>query len=312
MLQIQNLSVVNRKGRSITAVTLWDAGSTLSFITFQFAERMHLQGNPIKLEIVTVGGDVQQIESYRYTIFVRDQQGQLVEMEVLGIRKISTDIELIDTSKIATKFKKPEAKQVSNRPVSGCIDMLMGFQYAAYHPVCIDSVEHLLLMKNRFGVIVAGSHPTLKERTRKLVQHAVVLHATESDEFFSMESLGVSCSPACGSCKCGKCNPGAKNMTLLEEKELDLIKSDLSFDAEAGRWMAKYPWIKEPSSLPDNKHVAVATLKSTERRLKKNPLHGEIYKRQMEDMLQRKVAREVSDEELNQYEGPKFYLTMMS
>ena len=73
----------------------------------------------------------------------------------------------------------------------------------------------------------------------------------------------------------------------------------MSFDVEAGRWLAKYPWIKEPSSQPHNKHVAYATLKSTEKRLKKNSLHAETYKRQMDDMLARKVAREVSEEELN-------------
>ena len=87
-------------------------------------------------------------------------------------------------------------------------------------------------MKNRFGVIVAGSYPGFQEKTRKIVQHAVVLYAdVKVEDFSSIESLGVSCTPSCGNCKCGKCHPGAKNMTLIEEKELNLIKKGLTFDS---------------------------------------------------------------------------------
>ena len=98
-------------------------------------------------------------------------------------------------------------------------------------------------------------------------------------------------------------------MTLIEEKELKLIKKGLTFDSESGRWIAKYPWIKEPSTLPENRYVAYATLKSTERRIKKNPLHEETYQRQIDDMLERRVAREVSGNELKSYKGPKFYIS---
>ena len=60
MLQLQKLPTISKTGKSTAAVTLWDAGSTLSFITFQFASKMQLRGDPVKLEIVTVGGEVQQ------------------------------------------------------------------------------------------------------------------------------------------------------------------------------------------------------------------------------------------------------------
>ena len=308
MLQIQKLSVVNRSGQSISIIGLWDAGSTICLITFRLANKLQLHGDKVRLEILTVGGQSKQVDSQRYTVFIRDKVGKLVDIEVLGIDQISTDIELVDISGIMHQFEKSEAKNVT-RPASGNIDMLIGFQYAAYHPLCLEAVEHLLLMENRFGILIAGSHPNLKEKTRKLVKHATVLHVTDPSEFFSMESLGISCTPACGSCKCGNCHPGAKNMTLLEERELDLIKKGLSFNSNLGRWVAKYPWIKEPSTLPENRYIAYATLKSTEKRLKKKPLHAETYKRQMDDMLDRRAARMVSEEELVEYSGPKFYIS---
>ena len=309
LLQIQCLEVTKHGGTSISAVGLWDAGSTLCFITFELAKKLQLRGHPVKLEIVTVGGESKQVDSQRYTISVFDKYRELVEFEVLGIEQISTEIERINVNHITRNFKAKEARNLS-RPISGSIDLLIGFRYAAYHPVSLEAIGHMLLMTNRFGVIVAGSHPELQEKTRKLVQHATVLFTSiGADDLHNIESLGITCSPSCGSCKCGKCHPGAKNMTLLEEKELKLIKAGLSFNSKSGRWMAEYPWLKDPSSLPENKHVAYARLKSTETRLEKTPLHAEIYKRQMDDMLDRKVARKLSEQELNDFKGPKFYLS---
>ncbi|KAJ8020927.1 hypothetical protein HOLleu_40649 [Holothuria leucospilota] len=38
--------------------------------------------------------------------------------------------------------------------------------------------------------------------------------------------------------------------------------------------MAKYPWIKDPKELPDNRQMAVVTLKSLEKRLGRDPGAG--------------------------------------
>ena len=309
ILQIQKLHIANRRGEKTHTVGLWDAGSTLCFITFKLAQRLRLQGDPVMLDIVTVGGVSSKVNSQRFVIWIIDSGGELVEMEVLGIEQISTDIETVDTSGLMQEFKSREAKHIA-RPVNGNIDLLIGFQYAAYHPVPLETIGHLMLMKNRFGVILAGSHPQFHERTRQTVKHAVVLHASiQPEDFYNIESLGVSCVPSCGGCKCGKCHPGGKNMTIREEKELQMIEEGLQFDERSGRWQAKYPWVKDPGVLPENRHVAFATLKSTEKRLERNPLHAETYKRQMNDMLERKVERSVSDEELREYNGPRFYIS---
>ena len=58
---------------------------------------------------------------------------------------------------------------------------------------------------------------------------------------------------------------------MKEEKELELIEKNMKFDAEDNRWLAEYPWIKDPADLPDNRRVALSMLYSTERKLGKNP-----------------------------------------
>ena len=219
LLQMQILQVTSQRGQSKSACALWDAGSTLCFITFNLAKELQLQGEPITLDITTVGGDCKKVNSQKYIICIEDKSGSLIKMEVFGIDKISTEIHKIDISHLIKEFKSPQASQLS-RPLEGSIDLLIGYQYAAYHPVPVESVDHLLLMENRFGVILAGSHPDCAEMTRQIVKHATVLHTVNAEDFYNIESLGVSCTPACGSCKCGHCHPGGKNMTLHEEKEL--------------------------------------------------------------------------------------------
>ena len=309
LLQLQELQVSGTRSASTTAICLWDAGSTLSFITFKLAKQLRLNGEPLVLNLVTVGGVSSKVNSQKYRIIVTDNLGDGVEMEVLGIEQISTDVEKIDLSEIIPKFVKPQASKVQ-RPSDGRIDILFGFQYAAYHPISVEAVGHLLLMENRFGVILAGSHPDIQENTQKIVKHAVVLHADiKPDDFYNIESLGVSCIPGCGSCKCGNCHPGGKNMTLQEERELSMIEDGLSFNSITGRWCAKYPWKIDPAMLPNNRYVALATLRSTEKRLLRDPLHAETYRRQMNDLLERNVARIISEDELKAYKGPKYYIS---
>ena len=164
-------------------------------------------------------------------------------------------------------------------------------------------------MKNIFGHIIAGSHPLLREETKTLTHHAVVLHSVcNLERFYAIESLGIMCQPKCGSCKCGKCHLGGKDMSLQDEKELEMIAKNLSYDKDAKKWTAAYPWIQDPVNLPDNKYMIAAMLKSTIKRLSKNNDHLELYERQIQDMLQRGAARLVAKEELQTYDGPKFYI----
>ena len=291
------------------AIGLWDPGSTLSFITFDLAAELGLQGQPVELEIVTVGGVLTKVNSKRYHMSLFDAVGCEVKVEVLGIEQISTEASFVDVEPMRKLFANENAGK-ANRPGPGKVDLLFGFDCAAYHPVNIECVGHLLLMENRFGYLIAGTHPSVKETAQKLVKHIKVLHIeAQVEQFHSVESLGVNCTPKCGGCRCGKCHTGGKDMTLLEEKEFDIIKKGLEFKNTTGRYEACYPWVVDPINLPHNRNFAYALLESTEKRINRDPLHAETYKKQIQDMIDRKVARKVTEKELKEYKGPTFYLT---
>ena len=263
--------------------------------------------------MVTVGDKVTNVKSLLYKLKLIDQHGKSVELEVIGIDKISSPITPTNLSEIA-KILQVDPESI-NRPSSGEIEVLIGLQYAAFHPERVKSVGHLTLYQNRFGKAVGGSHPRLREGTTiedacSLVKIATAMHISEvHDTFFQIEGLGVSCTPKCGSCKCGTCHPGGKPMSLKDESEYEMIEKKVQFDVGKGRWMAEYPWIRNPSELRNNRKVALAVLQSTEKRLARHENQKIVYSQQITDMLDRNVARNVTEEELARYMGPQFDLS---
>ena len=69
-----------------------------------------------------------------------------------------------------------------------------------------------------------------------------------------------------------------------------------------------YPWLRDPSTLPNNRSVALARLVSTEKRLRKRPEVGELYSQQIQEMIENGVARKLNAAEIRNYAGPIHYV----
>ncbi|XP_068696785.1 uncharacterized protein [Montipora foliosa] len=289
---------------------MWDNAASISLITNKRAREEKLKGIRVELSIVKVGAKSEKIAPEKYRLCLIDKKGQIVEFDVYGIDKITSDIQSINIDGIVQLFKNVSKEEIV-RP-TGAIDVLIGYEYAGFHPEREQNSEHLLLLKNRFGRCIGGTHPLIKETSVKPnLSDVKVLHVMKAnvEDFYNIENLGIECKPRCGGCKCGRCPIGSKEYSIKEERELELIDKNLEYDYQDGRWIAEYPWIKNPSALPDNRRVAVATLISTEKRLLKNPQHAKIYDMQIKDMVARDVARKLSKEELNSYKGPIHYIS---
>ena len=265
-----------------------------------------------------IGGVIKEVDSEEYIVCIEDERGVMVPIIVYGIETISKVNGSAAISDIIALFPYVEANRLRHS-TEGEIELLVGMKFADYHPKCIDSRQHLLLLENRFGLTIAGSHSIVKEFNQQGVNHVEVLRTTVAlhcnaaiDRFYTIESLGVSCSPACGSCKCGTCQLGGKNMTIKEEKESKLIDSKLQYQEDKGKFIACYPWIKDPCDLPDSRNYAYAMLLATEKRLRKNGDLATLIQRQIDDLLGRGAARKVSKEELSAWMGPKFYIALLA
>ena len=197
------------------------------------------------------------------------------------------------------------------RPSEGDVDCLICYEYAGLHPVRIDSVRRLLLLENRFGLIVGGTHTDIKDGTKRVLHNGVVLHIYSClclEKFYKVEQLGIQSNPKCGSCKCGHSHPGGIDMTLKEEDELKLIENNLTYCEEERKWTAAYPFIRDPRDPPNNKIIVLKQLFITERRLLKNPEVSDVYQAQIIDMKKRNMCRKVTDEEISEYDGPVYYI----
>ena len=157
------------------------------------------------------------------------------------------------------------------------MDILIGYKYATYHLERKQNIGHLVLLRNRFRLCIGGTHPLLRVEESHLSHDFInarvntIVGKINIEDFYKIENLGVECKP-----KCGKCSLGAKDYTIQEERELELIERNLNFNKEENRWIAEYPWIKDPQNLPDNRKVAFAKLITTEKHLRRNTEHAKV------------------------------------
>ena len=90
-----------------------------------------------------------------------DKQGHVVEFEAYGIERIASDIESVKINDIVHLFKNVTKGEIER--LSGPVDILIGYEYAAYHPEREQNIGHLVLLRNRFERCIGGTHPLLKE-----------------------------------------------------------------------------------------------------------------------------------------------------
>lgn len=242
--------------------TLFDAGSNLTMITHAAAKKLGLKGSEISLSLTKIGNQKERVESKIYNVPLIDNNGKQWLVEAVGFNDITSEIKDVDMTEIA-RILGVNPNQIQ-RP-SGKIDLLIGLDYCVLIPKVVKPVGNLQLMHNNFGYCIRGYLGPLPHNSDQL--HAKVNHIAclQSDEylikskknigrmmecFFMSEELGIACSPKCGGCRCGKCSLKG-HMTLKEEKELKLIEDGLNYDELNQCWVADYPWIRNPSELPN-------------------------------------------------------------
>lgn len=303
-----------------TLSTFFDCGSNLTMITHKAARKLGLRGMAISMSLTKVGDQTEGIDTWAYTVPLIDVEGMQCIVWAVGMEKITSEISEVNIVDIA--FKLGIDPQVIDRP-KGEIDLLIGTDYCTLLPDVVKTVGNLQLMKGRFGYCVRGDQGLVEDSERclnALVHHVqgtriddfvikprVEMHKA-IEQFFATEDLGVSCLPKCEGCRCGKGSLKG-HLTIREEREVNLIENGLTYDGKRKRWIAEYPWIRDPNDLQNNYSMAYARLRSTERRLNKmDHAYTQMYCQQIQDMINRGVARKLTKEEILNYEGPVLYL----
>jgi len=78
-------------------------------------------------------------------------------------------------------------------------------------------------------------------------------------------------------------------------------------------WVTKYPWQIDPQQLPNNYSSVLATLKSTQSTLQKRGREWQvIYQKQIENLFNRGIAKQLSQQEIAHWKGAVFYISHLT
>ncbi|XP_076129224.1 uncharacterized protein LOC143110221 [Alosa pseudoharengus] len=346
------LEVTTNSGQLIG--TLIDLASDTNYITNNAAQRLGLIGESIKLIVHGIGGMTTTVTTKRYSLRLRVKtiKGTVMEHKLLcyGLESIAEISQPVTPQQLQKIFPDIAAEKLV-RPEN--IDLLISHREGRLVPQPFKLEGDLVLWDGPLGKTVGGTHPDLFEvvdltlhqsethfarsmRTSSRVYKEVLVDtkdlsedpmrmeevtlgsttATNKEvfEWFKWDSIGAACDPKCGSCKCSKCPPGGREMTLGEERDLEKIKDCLSYvladkHSDAPHWDAAYPWKVNPAILPDNRRAVEATFRNTEARLAREPVWKAAYGEQILEMVSRGAAIELTKEEIEGWNGPIWYIS---
>ncbi len=306
------LNVTANDGQRIG--TLIDLASDTNYITHKAASKLNLRSEDVTLVVHGVGGMKVSVTTKRYLLKIRvnTSRGTLKSHQLIcyGLDRIAEVHRHVPAAKLHKIFPDVPLKDLE-RPRE--IHLLISHKEGQLVPQKICSNGDLVLWDGPLGKTIGGTHPdfcedvtvmahTSKTHFARSMRTAAVKYseltckkpvtcqplkppptrsntATSSRDFlkwWKWESIGAACEPRCGGCRCGNCQPGGKEMTLAEEREMEIVRNGLMYvtgdhHSPEPHWHAKYPWTEDPASLPNNKRAVEATFLRTEKQLAKEP-----------------------------------------
>ena len=314
---------------------LWDTACTGLFVRSAHAISKGFPSKEKLLRVVTLGGDVKEINGVIYECQIMDLKGNTYSFSAHGLDEVTGALNTVLGDDLLRKLF-PSVIGANKLCGAPTVDYLIGLSKASWQPERILKSEgggDFWMWQNDFGTCIGGSHPWVGSYVTRSDSLYTVLKVIEtssvyidslkiptcssyygksspadSEDFFRTEQLGTVIEPKCGSCRCGKCPVPGSRYSFKEENELKMIQEGLRYDSDNGTWVAKYPFLFPSEHLKGSKSVAMRSMISTEKTLLKNENWGNVYREQIQDMLDRNVARIVSEEELASYTGHINYL----
>ena len=336
------LEVTANAGQKIG--TLIDLASDTNYITHRAARRLDLCSEKITLVVHGVGGMAMKVKTKRYLLRVRVKTPtgteKAHELVCYGLDEIARVHRSIRPEQLQKFFPETRLEDL-NRPEH--IELLISHREGRLAPQRVKVIGDLVLWEGPLGKTVGGAHPDLCEEVN-MAAHTSETHfarsmratavkyqeLTVSKEFqaetrstvadrefldwWKWDSIGAACEPKCGGCRCGNCQPGGKEMTLNEEKELEIIRKGLTYvkaDAHSSEphWDTKYPWIEDPVFLLNNRSGVEATFLRTEKHLRREPEWRVAYGAQVHEMVERGAAKKLTKKTIADWKGPVWYVS---
>ncbi|XP_041456247.1 uncharacterized protein LOC121408709 [Lytechinus variegatus] len=294
LLPIVTVEILGQRGAVCEGNVLLDSGAQVSLIKKSVAEELKLKGSNISITITKVGGEQEQMETQQHQLKVKSLSTNAIHsVTAVALPCISENIAEVKMDAMAKLFN---LKSGDLRRGSGSVHLLIGIDYPKMHMGKSRQKGQLAARKSPLGWVIFGAPK--KSSDRMNVLHVKLTTPIDLTDFWSSESMGVQSS----SCHCEP-SPLSKQ----EKEEEQIIRE--SSKKVGNKWEIAYPWRKDPNLLPDNRAQAEKVLCSTEKRLARNQDHADAYVKQMKELVENGFARKLTENEVDQYEGPIHYIS---
>jgi hypothetical protein len=296
LLPTLSAKVKGKNGEATEANVFYDSGAQVSMIRSSYAESLNLESKPIRIVITKVGGAEEDMSTSIYKVPVCTNDGRMVQtIDAIGIPKISEDTPDANIHYLSTVLGISSDKL---KRKAGPIDLLVGINYSRFH-VGETKVRNSLVARNSpLGWVVFGSNAEGVMPDLKQILHIRVATPVDLTSFWTTESMGVAASP----CTCKEAEMSAAERAVLNEIEE-------SCQLQNGKWTMKYPWKRNPQSLPNNYPQVIKKLETTERRLANQPKYASSYDEQIKEMENLGFARKLTENEIKEWKGPVHYIS---
>ena len=334
------------RGELTQLVVFWDDGSTCSLVVTETAEMLQCPGEAVTVSIETINGIITR-ETKIYCVELMSNSGDRVIIRAFGVEKISEvrGIKMLADAK--TKFSDEVQSQwskVTKRP-SGKVHLLVGQEYAGFHPVPFEANNNLVVCRSMFGQgwLLTGTDDDVQAEKcvwgeevsamrvgrvtvvdqcvnrisvsqsplpvfKAVASDQVKLTYTQEREILSLDDLGVEPPRRCQSCRgCKECSWRGQELSRQEAFELEYLEKCVEFTG--GRFHIKFPFLVDPRELSDNYNQVVKIAESEERKLLRDGYmdrFNELFTK-LEDLG---VVEEISQAEMSAWKGPVHYISL--
>ena len=293
----------------------WDSAANKILVTHDYAKKAGLEEIPAEYCMQVVGKGWEKVKDVMYVFDLEFSNGEKVKVWGYGIDVITDPVEPVDLSKICSLFPHvpQEAFETLDRKP---LDILVGLNFFGLHPEGgsgKDKVGNLRALKSDFGCgwVIGGSHPSLKPSKIHLTEKALAMVAICKVEikpftlvdFWELDNLGIKPPKRCGRCKgCKFCTDEGILLSCQEEDDLKMIVDNVT--VVDGKTTLKFPFIKDPNVLSDNRFSMIKRAQSLEQSLRRRGLL-DAYRSEFKKF----VISVVSQPELDSYSGPRNYIS---
>ena len=326
LLQTNCINSIN----GIKLGAMWDLCSTDDYITFSKAEQLGLQGREVMLTVEGIRGVEETISTKIYDVPLFTRKGKKRVYQCYGMETIASAADPPEEGsyrEMCIRFNV--SMHEVERPRQ--IDILISMRHNQDHPKAISSRGDMTLWEGVFGKLFGGVHvglkflphvlschiksrqrgclysTTLRAMARAVTEVSSVRGDRDLLNHFEEDSIGVDARPKCGGCSCGQCMVKAHPMSLRMETAYEEFKTNLVYlpeglpGDEGPFFQTTYKWDIPKEQLVPNYPAVKATFHRTKKQLQKDPSFEPVYDKQLKDLIDMGVARELHEGELDEW-----------